>query len=189
MRESEGLLEASVKKRDVAVPAAALSRTESFFAACAAMTGSGDSPLEDTTPMEERCGGDLQAPFVDPSSRVSIRTIEQMTSLTRAELDRLPLGVIQVDSAGTILMYNAAEARLTGLDPKDVLGKNFFTEVAPCTNVQQFAGRFRTELGPNRPPIVFPYELKLSRKRVYVTILMCFDKENDCVWIFVHANS
>ena len=60
-----------------------------------------------------------------------------------AALDELPFGVICLDAEGTILRYNLAEARLARLDRNQVIGKNFFTRVAPCTAGPAFEGRFR----------------------------------------------
>lgn len=134
-------------------------------------------------------GEDWSAPFLDPAGPVAIRRIEQMASMSRAELDALPLGVIQIDREGTILEYNAAEAELAGRDPHEMRGKNFFTEVAPCTNVREFAGRFRTELGGGRPPILFPFDFEFPGGRVHVTILMHFDPKTERGWILVQANA
>lgn len=125
---------------------------------------------EDRDPMTEDADELSKAPHLDPMGRVSIRRLERMTSMSREELDELPIGAIKLDAEGNVLAYNAAEARLAGLDAKDVIGKDFFTDIAPCTNVQEFAGRFRTELEPGRPPIVFPYQFSFSRKRVHVTL-------------------
>lgn len=58
-------------------------------------------------------------------------------------LDLLPYGIIVVDERGAILYYNAREEQIAGRRREDVIGKNFFTEVAPCTYVQEFYGRFR----------------------------------------------
>lgn len=66
---------------------------------------------------------------------------------TDAELDALPFGVICLDAASTVLRYNLAEARLARLDRAEVLGRHFFLEVAPCTNVPAFEGRVRAFLG------------------------------------------
>ena len=57
-------------------------------------------------------------------------------------LDMLPYGVIVVDAGGTILFYNRREEQISGQGREAVLGRNFFTEVAPCTAVQAFQGRF-----------------------------------------------
>ena len=64
-------------------------------------------------------------------------------TMSEGELDKLPFGAIQLDRTGIILSYNRTEANLTGRDPRRVIGRNFFTDVAPCTNVKEFAGRFR----------------------------------------------
>ena len=68
----------------------------------------------------------------------------EVDAKTDAELDSLPFGVICLDAGGTILRYNLAEARLARLDRAEVLGRHFFLEVAPCTNVPAFEGRVRT---------------------------------------------
>ncbi|MEK6301653.1 MAG: hypothetical protein AABO41_13165 [Acidobacteriota bacterium] len=68
---------------------------------------------------------------------------EKIESYSREEFDVLRFGAIKLDKEGVILKYNAYEGRLAGRDPGEVVGKNFFTEVAPCTNVQEFGGRFR----------------------------------------------
>lgn len=60
-----------------------------------------------------------------------------------AEIDALPHGVIALDARGTVLRYNLAEARLARLDRHSVLGRDFFTEVAPCTRTAEFEGVFR----------------------------------------------
>src|SRR5438067_640312 len=64
-------------------------------------------------------------------------------ALSEHELDGLPFGMIQLDRAGRILKFNAVESRLASLDQKQQIGKHFFTEVAPCTKVQAFYGRFK----------------------------------------------
>ncbi|MDP2877664.1 MAG: EAL domain-containing protein, partial [Holophaga sp.] len=63
-------------------------------------------------------------------------------SLEERSLDALPFGAIQLASDGTILQYNRYEEDLARRKASDVIGKNFFTQVAPCTDVREFAGRF-----------------------------------------------
>ncbi len=57
-------------------------------------------------------------------------------------LDALPFGVIVVDHAGVIIEYNAAEQRFARRTREATVGRNFFTQVAPCTSVRAFHGRF-----------------------------------------------
>ena len=62
--------------------------------------------------------------------------------LNKPELNALMLGVIEVDDAGKVLSYNSWESNLSGLKPEEVVGRNFFTQVAPCTNNSLVYGAF-----------------------------------------------
>jgi len=66
-------------------------------------------------------------------------TLEKMSP---GEIDKLAFGAIELDKNGTILKYNAAEGAITGRNPADVIGKNFFRDVAPCTSKASFKGVF-----------------------------------------------
>jgi photoactive yellow protein len=68
---------------------------------------------------------------------------DDLSRLTTTEIDALPFGYIALAPDGTIRKYNRFEADLARKDPQEVLGRNFFREVAPCTQVQEFEGRFR----------------------------------------------
>lgn len=59
-----------------------------------------------------------------------------------AQLDRLDFGVVRMTPDGVVVSYNSLESRLAGLAPARVLGKHFFSEVAPCTNNYLVASRF-----------------------------------------------
>ncbi|MDP1568795.1 MAG: ATP-binding protein [Vicinamibacterales bacterium] len=63
-------------------------------------------------------------------------------SLDFRTLDLLPYGIIVVDMTGEILFYNEREEHIAARRRHDVLGRNFFTTVAPCTQVASFQGRF-----------------------------------------------
>lgn len=67
----------------------------------------------------------------------------RVDDLSDAELDALAFGVICLDEEGTILRYNLYESRLARLDRNQVIGRNFFNEVAPCTHTEAFEGRIR----------------------------------------------
>jgi photoactive yellow protein len=66
----------------------------------------------------------------------------QVESQSEQELDGLPFGAIQLDAKGKILKYTDYESKLAGIAKVQAIGKQFFTEVAPCTNVKGFHGRF-----------------------------------------------
>jgi photoactive yellow protein len=75
--------------------------------------------------------------------QLSLPTGEDVPQIDFATLDLLPYGIIVVDEEGIVLYYNAREEEISGRRRASLLGKNFFTDVAPCTQAQEFHGRFR----------------------------------------------
>lgn len=71
--------------------------------------------------------------------------LQRLDSSSPAELDELAFGVIGFDADEVVRRYNREEAATAGLDPARVLGRPLFTEVAPCTNNDLVAERFRRE--------------------------------------------
>lgn len=57
-------------------------------------------------------------------------------------LDALPVGVIVLDQGGNVIRYNSQEQALSHRSRKNVLGKSFFDEVAPCTRASSLAPAF-----------------------------------------------
>lgn len=93
---------------------------------------------------------------------------------TDAALDELPFGVICLDAAGTILRYNLAEARLARLDRNQVLGRNFFTRVAPCTAGPAFEGKFREFTSLSEPGVLrfdYLFDFKFGAQEVGIEIV------------------
>lgn len=81
---------------------------------------------------------------VAPSQPVARRPIDlgYVNHVGPEELDALPYGLVVLDATGNVLFYNETESALTGFARERVIGKNFFGEVAPCTRVKEFKGRF-----------------------------------------------
>ena len=115
----------------------------------------------------------------------SLKDIESITQMQEQDLDTLPFGAIRLDKDGKVLSYNSAEAKLTGRDPKRVIGRNFFTEVAPCTNVQAFAGRFREGIAQKKLHAIFPYRFDFEMAPRDVTVTLFYSEQTDSAWVFV----
>ena len=97
-----------------------------------------------------------------------------LSMLADDAIDDLPFGAIRLNAEGIILGYNRFESRLSGLAPARVIGKNFFTEVAPCTRVKEFEGRFRAlaagqGVGLVTFDFVFPFPFGAQRVSVLLT--------------------
>jgi photoactive yellow protein len=78
----------------------------------------------------------------------SFSSPELFDSLDRADdvaFNKLGFGAIALRRDGVVERYNDVEARWSGLRPASVIGKNFFTQVAPCTNNEIIAARFLIE--------------------------------------------
>jgi photoactive yellow protein len=101
------------------------------------------------------------------------------------DLDGLAFGAIKLDGKGTILQYNAAEGAITGRDPGEVIGKNFFTEVAPCTNQPDFQGRFQkgVESGELNDLFEYTFDYKMAPTKVKVHMKKAIT--DDSYWVFV----
>ena len=68
--------------------------------------------------------------------------IDDLKDVQSTQLDALPFGAIRVTEDGTIEAYNATESTRFGYKPDEVVGRSFFADIAPCTAVQEFKGRF-----------------------------------------------
>jgi photoactive yellow protein len=71
--------------------------------------------------------------------------LDRLEAADDTVLETLPFGVVAMAENGTVTGYNGAESRLSGLAPANVIGRHFFTGVAPCTNNFMVAHRFETE--------------------------------------------
>jgi photoactive yellow protein len=110
---------------------------------------------------------------------------QKIDSMSQQELDSLPQGAIQLDMKGTILQYNAYEARLAGLTNEKVVGKNFFKDIAPCTDVKEFHGRFRDGVAAKKLYCKFRYHFSFKRNPIDVTVTLFYSDRNQTVWVFV----
>jgi photoactive yellow protein len=114
---------------------------------------------------------------------------QTVDSMTERELDLLPHGVIQLDAQGTVLKFNAYEERLAGMKKETVVGKNFFKQVAPCTDVKEFYGRFREGITLGKLHCKFRYRFAFKQNPRDVTVTLFYSERNKTVWVFVQPIS
>jgi photoactive yellow protein len=113
---------------------------------------------------------------------------QNIVSIGEEELDSLPYGVIQLNPEGAILRYNAYEEGLSGLSKKKVMGKNFFKHVAPCTDVQEFYGRFRDGVAAGELNCTFRYHFPFKDKPRDVNITLLHNKRDQITWILIEPS-
>ncbi len=126
--------------------------------------------------------------MMDGVAKLNDSDFESIEKMDAKELDKLPFGAIRLDSEGKILSFNTHEAELTGRVPEKVIGKNFFTEVAPCTNVQAFAGRFREGVQKEDMHVIFPYKFDFEMAPRDVTVTLFYSKQTKSSWVFVRED-
>lgn len=108
-----------------------------------------------------------------------------LANMDKKQLDDVAFGAIQLDSKGTILKYNEAEGEITGRNPASVIGKNFFTDVAPCTNNSEFKGRFDAGVKSGNLNTMFEYIFDYEMKPTSVKVHMKKALTGDSYWVFV----
>lgn len=108
-----------------------------------------------------------------------------LAKLTAQEIDQLAFGAVQLDAKGTVLQYNAAEASITGRKREDVIGRNFFREVAPCTDSPAFKGAFDAGVRSGDLNTMFEYVFDYRMAPTKVKIHMKKALVGDSYWIFV----
>jgi photoactive yellow protein len=118
------------------------------------------------------------------SGTVSHDVVYSADGLSSSELDALPYGMIQLDSRGTILRYSSAESRLSGLTADECIGRSFFDEVAPCTHVGEFYGRFLEGVRTEQLDAVFSFRFAFVPPRD-VRVHMFYSRVTRSVWVKV----
>jgi len=94
-----------------------------------------------------------------------------------------------VNDQGVILFYNQREEQISGRTREDVVGRNFFLDVAPCTAVREFHGRFQELMDQGRDTVefdfTFPFALGAREVRIH---LHPFRKDDDCLCVIFVAD-
>lgn len=119
------------------------------------------------------------------SKFIDSNILSKLGTLTQAEADAAAFGIVKVDGTGKILLYNKYESELANVPIQTAVGKNFFTEVAICTNNRIFYGRFKEGMVTGDLDIAFNYVFTYKMKPTNVVIHLYHDKTSDSNWIFV----
>lgn len=139
------------------------------------------APLGEPHARSERITGAPPAAFVPPPLPASGVGVTQqgldfgaVAQLTPDKLDGLPYGLITLDARGRVIHYNDTESRLVGLPKDRVIGRNFFRDIAPCTRIREFQGRFE-ELAADPIGVrvqTFDFVFKFAKGEQHVSVVM-----------------
>jgi len=99
--------------------------------------------------------------------------VYSLNRLSPLELDQLPYGVIVLDENDIVVAYNQHEENLARLSRHDAIGRNFFHEIAPCTNVREIStwiGKMRREKRTVTKQLDFVFLFPFGREFVNLSI-------------------
>ncbi|MCS7205556.1 MAG: PAS domain-containing protein [Leptospiraceae bacterium] len=113
-----------------------------------------------------------QAKFWADSSQkfVPDTLLENIDFMNKSELEDTSFGIIELDDKGRVIFFNNTESKLTGVSKEEAVGKNFFTEVAPCTNNFIFKGTFENGVQKNELNHLFPYTFTYRMAPTHVKV-------------------
>lgn len=135
--------------------------------------------------MSENFPGGHPIAVRSPATKEIEDVLKRVDSMENAELDELPLGMIQLDASGKILKFNKAEAELARINRRRQIGKSFFEDVAPCTKVKEFHGRFLEGVAKKELYETFGFVFKFAHGPRNVAITLFYAKTTDSVWVLV----
>lgn len=119
-------------------------------------------------------------------AKVAMRGFHRLVeTMTPEELDALPQGVIQLDRNGKILQYNLYEEKLADMKREDTVGRNFFKDVAPCTDVKEFHGMFQAGVAAGKLSHSFRHHFSFRKNPTDVLVEMDYSSTTDTVWVFI----
>lgn len=111
--------------------------------------------------------------------------VRRLGTLDQAAADQCDFGIVEVDDNGLIRLYNRWEQQLAGISLQQAQGRNFFVDVAPCTNNRLFLGRFRQGVQTGSLDVGFNYTFTYKIRPTSVAIHMYRHAASQRNYVFV----
>lgn len=102
---------------------------------------------------------------------------------SRVEL--LPFGAILLNQQGDVMRYNHVESGISGRSAGDVVGRNFFNDVAPCAKGQAFYNHFFRAVADGQVNAMFDYQFDYKMRQTNVRIHMKSADAARGIWVFI----
>jgi photoactive yellow protein len=149
-----------------------------------------DNPSDEDTSSPNGRSSAGESAATDTSSSVDTLNYEddgvgeKLRHASDDQLNSANFGIIQIDDDGVVQFFNAYESELSGVDPDDAEGSNFFTQVAPCTNNRLFRGRFKKGVRRGELDETFSYTYTYKMRPTLVDVRLYRDEAGNN-WIMV----
>ncbi|MGE0223137.1 MAG: PAS domain-containing protein [Acetobacteraceae bacterium] len=122
---------------------------------------------------------DRQLPgFDDPALA---RAVERLKT---EEVNRLPFGVILLDSSKRVRFFSQTERRLSGYGDRPAIGLDFFGDIAPCMSGDGYRGRLDRALQAGTVDIEFQHVGDFADRERDLRVRIQSAADGGC-WIFM----
>ena len=120
--------------------------------------------------------------------RLSADDLNRIARLPDQAVDELPFGAIALDREGRIASFNAFEAQAAECHADAVIGMRF-SELAPCTMVQEFTRAMEAAQDGTVGDAVIRFVFPRHGAQALVSVRIFRDEAHDRVWLFVSQRS
>ncbi len=104
------------------------------------------------------------------------------SQLGSSNINAAGFGVVKMSHDGTVTDYNDIQSKQTGMSKAAVMGKHFFTQVAPCTNNFMVAQKYENNSTIDE---TVPYTFTLKMAPTPLTLRLIKDAATQyllCKW-------
>ncbi len=111
--------------------------------------------------------------------------LEKLPTLSREEIDALAFGVVKVNDTGIVEIFNKFESEVASIAVTKAEGRNFFTQIAPCTNNRLILGRFKEGVLAGELDVCLPYTFTYKMRPTNVNIHLYRHASTGTNWVIV----
>jgi len=114
--------------------------------------------------------------------------IARVAGLDAESLHALPFGVIRLDQDGKVTFFSRTEARQSGFGDRPILGRAFFTEIAPCVGTPDLLRRIERARAAGTLDILFEHvgDFSDATRELRVRVKSATPGE---LWVFIDRQS
>ena len=87
-------------------------------------------------------------------------------------ITEVPLGLVELDEAGTILYYNSEGGPAAAAPTHEMVGRNFYTDVAPVADAQEFRNALAAFRRAHAPSHSFNFTFRAGDDALPTRILL-----------------
>jgi photoactive yellow protein len=90
----------------------------------------------------------------------------------KSSLDMLPIGLLELDSNGTVLYFKPERESISRCSAADIVGRNLFTDIAPIAEAVEFHERIKTFRRRHAPADSFHFTFGSGQSNLAVKVLL-----------------